>query len=204
MKIICVGRNYVEHARELNNDIPDEPVLFLKPDTALFKGDQVDFYLPDLASEIHYEVELVIRISKMGKHIAQEFASRYYDQVALGIDFTARDLQSRLKEKGLPWEKAKAFDYSAYLGRMLPRQSLPPMEDLNFSLEVNGQRVQEGSPRQMIFPVNALISQISRYFTLKTGDLIYTGTPAGVGAVQAGDALKLYINGSLNGQVRVK
>ncbi len=194
MKIICVGRNYVEHAKELNNEVPLEPVLFLKPDTALIQKDKI-FYIPDFSTQIHHEVELVVRIEKVGKNIAPKFAHKYYSQIGLGVDFTARDLQQELKEKGLPWEKSKAFDGSAVLGSLIDKQHFKDVQNINFSLKKNNILVQEGNTSQMLFSIDQLISNISKYFTLKVGDLIYTGTPKGVNTVKAGDVLEGFIEG---------
>jgi 2-keto-4-pentenoate hydratase/2-oxohepta-3-ene-1,7-dioic acid hydratase in catechol pathway len=188
MKIIAIGRNYIDHAKELNNPVPTEPVVFLKPDTALVKGNKPFFY-PDFSADIHHEVEIVLRICKVGKNIAEEFAHRYYDELTVGIDFTARDLQQKAKEKGLPWEKAKAFDHSAPVGQFIPISSLPDPKSIRFSLDINGQRVQEGDTSDMIFSFDQLVSYVSRFFTLQMGDLIFTGTPAGVGPVSRGDRL---------------
>jgi 2-keto-4-pentenoate hydratase/2-oxohepta-3-ene-1,7-dioic acid hydratase in catechol pathway len=188
MKIICVGRNYAAHAKELNNAVEEEPVIFLKPDTALLNNNQ-DFYLPDFSNEIHYETEVVVKINKPGKHIEEKFAHRYYDSVSVGIDFTARDLQSILKAKGLPWERAKAFDGSAVIGSFLPLADAGIISNLNFSMELNGQKVQAANTSEMVFSVDKVIAFVSRFITLKTGDLIYTGTPQGVGKVSAGDHL---------------
>jgi 2-keto-4-pentenoate hydratase/2-oxohepta-3-ene-1,7-dioic acid hydratase in catechol pathway len=193
MKIICVGRNYADHAKELQNDIPQEPVIFLKPDTALLK-DGKPFYLPDHLGEIHHELELVLRICKNGKHISEKFAPDYYDQIGLGIDFTARELQAQLKRKGLPWELAKAFDNSAVLGELRPKSAYQ-LGDLQLQLTVNGEIRQQGHTADMLFGFNKLISFISRYFSLRQGDLIYTGTPAGVGPVVIGDRLEGLLNG---------
>lgn len=203
MKIICVGRNYLDHAQELRNEVPQEPVLFLKPDTALLAQD-ADIYLPPFSQEVHHEAEIVVRIAKMGKHIAPQFASRYFDHLTLGLDLTARDLQSKLKEKGLPWEKAKAFDGSAAVGKWLAKEVLPPLETLHFLLLKNGVAVQKGAASDMIFPIDQLIAEISKYFTLKVGDLIFTGTPAGVGPLQIGDQLELYLGDHSVGQWTVK
>jgi len=192
MKIICVGRNYAAHAKELNNAVEEEPVIFLKPDTALLNNNQ-DFYLPDFSNEIHYETEVVVKINKPGKHIDEKFAHRYYDSVSVGIDFTARDLQSILKAKGLPWERAKAFDGSAVIGSFLPLADAGIISNLNFSMELNGQKVQEANTSEMVFSVDKVIAFVSRFITLKTGDLIYTGTPQGVGKVSAGDHLIGYL-----------
>ena len=203
MKIICVGRNYADHAQELKNQIPDEPVLFMKPDTALLAQNQ-DFYLPPFSQDVHYEAELVVRIDKMGKHIAEKFASKYYSQISVGLDFTARDLQSKLKDKGLPWEKAKAFDGSAYVGQFINKSEFPSLSELSFSLMRNGTVAQRGHSKDMLFSIDQLISTVSQYFTLKPGDLIYTGTPAGVAALEAGDFLQLYLVDKLLGEVTVK
>ncbi|ATL44921.1 fumarylacetoacetate hydrolase family protein [Elizabethkingia sp. HX WHF] len=190
MKIICVGRNYTEHAKELKNEIPTEPVLFIKPDTSVLKGS--DFYIPEFSNDIHYELELVIKISKGGKYIQEENAAKHYEQIGLGIDFTARDLQSKLKEKGLPWEKAKGFDGSAVLSDFFPVENFNT-EEIHFELKKNNQTVQEGNSKDMIFDINKLIANISQYFTLRVGDLIFTGTPAGVGKVEENDILDAYL-----------
>jgi 2-keto-4-pentenoate hydratase/2-oxohepta-3-ene-1,7-dioic acid hydratase in catechol pathway len=196
MKIICVGRNYVAHAKELNNDIPAEPVLFMKPDTALLRNND-PFYLPAWSNDVHHEIELIVRIKKLGKNIDRKFAHRYYDEIGIGIDFTARDVQNALKDKGLPWEKAKAFDHSAVICTDFePVGSLPDKHAVHFRLDKNGQTVQSGDSSLMIFPIDDLIAHISKYFTLKIGDLIYTGTPAGVGPVAIGDHLEGYLEGA--------
>lgn len=193
MKIICVGRNYVAHAKELNNEVPGEPVLFMKPDSALLRNND-PFYIPDWSNDVHHEVELIVKISRLGKSIGRKFAHRYYTEVGLGIDFTARDVQNALKDKGLPWEKAKAFDHSAVISsEFVPIESLPDRNAIHFRLDVNGKAVQEGDSSLMIFPIDEIIAQVSRYFTLKIGDLIYTGTPAGVGPVKIGDRLEGYL-----------
>ena len=193
MKIICVGRNYAQHATELNNALPSEPVIFLKPDTALLKNNQ-PFFHPDFSSNIHHEVELVVKISKHGRHIQPKFAKNYYNQIALGIDFTARDLQQKQKEKGLPWEIAKAFDNSAVIGQFFELNELDNnLNELPFKLEKNGELVQEGNSKNMLFSIDDIIAYISKFFFLKQGDLIYTGTPAGVGQVKIGDKLTGYI-----------
>lgn len=195
MKIICIGRNYVAHAKELNNEVPQEPVLFLKPDTALLRNND-PFYIPYWTSNLHHEVELIVKINRIGKNIEQKFAHRYYDEIGLGIDFTARDIQDRLKEKGLPWEKSKAFDHSAVISReFISVDSLPDRNAIHFHLDINGKTVQQGDSSLMIFPIDAIISQVSKYFTLKIGDLIYTGTPAGVGPVKIGDRLEGILEG---------
>lgn len=203
MKIICIGRNYTEHAKELNNPLPKVPMFFMKPETALLKDGQ-DFYLPDFSNDVHHELELVIRICKPGKNIQQAFAHRYYDQITLGVDFTARDLQEHCKSKGHPWEIAKAFDGSAPIGKFIPLTSLSNKEDLIFHLTVNGETRQKGSASDMIFNFDHIVSYVSKYITLKTGDLIYTGTPKGVAAVQAGDHLQGYLNGDLLIDFKVK
>lgn len=194
MKILCIGRNYVDHITELKNEMPDEPVVFLKPDSAFLKNG-VDFYIPEFSTDVHYEAEIVLRINKMGKHIDEQFARRYYDAITLGIDFTARDVQSKLKAKGLPWEKAKAFDYSAAVGDLLPAEQFADMDNINFHLDINGQTVQKGNTQLMLNNFNKIIAYMSTYFTLKKGDLIFTGTPAGVGPVKIGDKLEGFIEG---------
>lgn len=195
MKIICVGRNYVAHANELKNDIPDEPVLFMKPDTALLRNND-PFYIPDWSNNVHHEIELIVRIKKLGKNIEKKFACRYYDEIGIGIDFTARDVQNYLKDKGLPWEKSKAFDHSAMIcPEFVPIESMPNRNAIHFRLDINGKTVQEGNSELMIFPVDDIISHVSKYFTLKVGDLIYSGTPAGVGQVKIGDRLEGYLEG---------
>lgn len=191
MKIICIGRNYVEHIHELNNEVPEEPVIFQKPDTALLR-ENAPFFIPDFTKDVHYEVEIVVRIKKMGKSIPVQFAHSYYDEISLGIDFTARDLQSKLKSKGLPWEKAKGFDHSAVIGNFLPKTNFN-LSDLNFQLQKNGEIVQKGNTQQMINSIDQIISHVSDYFTLKVGDYIYTGTPAGVGPVSPEDHLEGYL-----------
>lgn len=192
MKIICIGRNYTEHARELNNPLPAEPVFFMKPDTSLLKNNK-PFFLPDFSKEIHHEVELVIKIGKVGKSIAEKFAHRYYDEIGIGIDFTARDLQAKAKEKGLPWEIAKGFEGSAPLGKFLPKKSFSSLQNIHFHLDINEKTIQTGTSADMIFSFDRIVSYVSQFFPLKTGDLIFTGTPAGVGPVHTGDHLKAYI-----------
>lgn len=192
MKIICIGRNYSEHAKELGNETPKEPVFFLKPDTAISpKGHP--FFIPDFSNNVQYEVELVIRINRLGKHIEEKFAHKYYEQIGLGIDFTARDIQQEVKEKGLPWEKAKGFDGSAVISRKYLDKKELELADLNFSLKKNGEIVQSGNTQQMLFKIDKIIAYISQFYTLKIGDLIYTGTPAGVGQVKPGDVLEGFI-----------
>lgn len=192
MKIIAIGRNYAEHAKELNNPVPGVPVIFMKPDTALLK-DNKPFYHPNFSTDIHHEIEIVIKISKEGKHVNQKFADSYYEEVALGVDFTARDIQSRHKEKGLPWELAKGFDNSAPISNFLPKSQFPDLRNLNFKLDVNGEMRQEGNTSFMLFSFDYIIAFVSQYITLKKGDLIYTGTPAGVAKVNVGDRLEGYI-----------
>ena len=192
MKIICIGRNYVDHIEELKNEKPSEPVIFLKPDSSILRKNR-PFFIPSFSNDLHHEVELVLKIDRVGKNIDKKFASRYYSSVGLGIDFTARDLQNKLKAKGLPWEKAKAFDNSAVISdRFIPLDELDP-SGIDFHLEINGEIRQKGNSAQMIFPFDELIEHVSKYFTLKNGDLIYTGTPAGVSAVQVNDRLQGYI-----------
>lgn len=189
MKIIAVGRNYTKHTKELNNKIPTEPVLFLMPETALLKNN-APFYYPDFSKNIHYEVELVIKINRVGKNISEKFAHRYYNEIGIGIDFTARDLQDELKSKGLPWEKAKAFDNSAPLGKFIKLEQLEKnVQEINFSLEKNKKIVQQGNSKNMLFSIDKIIAYASQFFTLKIGDLLYTGTPEGVGSVERGDKL---------------
>ena len=195
MKIICIGRNYAKHAEELNNPIPEEPVVFLKPDTAVLLKKH-PFFIPEHSNNIHHEIELVVKINRLGKHIETRFAHKYYNEIALGIDFTARDVQDDCKKKGLPWEKAKAFDGSAAVSNFFSLESLKKeINNIDFYLDINGKKVQEGNTQQMLFSVDQLISHVSKYFTLKTGDLLFTGTPAGVGPVQREDLLELYLEG---------
>jgi 2-keto-4-pentenoate hydratase/2-oxohepta-3-ene-1,7-dioic acid hydratase in catechol pathway len=195
MKIICIGRNYAKHAAELNNPIPQEPVVFLKPDTAILLKKH-PFFIPEHSNEVHHEIEVVVKINRLGKHIEPRFAHKYYDEIGLGIDFTARDVQAKCKEKGLPWEKAKAFDGSAAVSRFFKLKDLnKPITDIDFHLDINGKTVQKGNTKNMLFPVDELIAHVSRYFTLKTGDLIFTGTPAGVGRVHRDDLLELHLEG---------
>lgn len=192
MKIIAVGRNYTEHAKELNNEVPVAPVIFMKPDTAVLK-DNKPFYLPDFSAEIHHEIELVLKISKEGKHISEKFAANYFEEIGLGIDFTARDIQQKHKEKGLPWEIAKAFDNSAPVGRFVNKTTFENLYNLNFHLDINGKTVQAGNTKDLLFSFEKLITFISQYITLKKGDLIFTGTPAGVGKIFIGDKLTGYL-----------
>lgn len=192
MKIIAIGRNYVDHARELNNPIPEKPVFFLMPDSALLKNNQPFFY-PDFSNDIHYEVEIVLKFNRLGKNIAPEFAHRYFNEIGLGIDFTARDLQKKCKEKGLPWEIAKSFDGAAPVSEFIPVKKFDDINNLSFRLELNDKAVQSGNTKNMIFPVDQLISYVSKFMTIKIGDLMFTGTPAGVGPVKIGDRLTAYI-----------
>ena len=192
MKILCIGRNYADHISELNNERPSEPVIFLKPDTAVLK-DNEPFYHPDFSNDIHHEVEIVLKINKVGKNIDAKFAHKYYDEIGIGIDFTARDLQSKLKEKGLPWEKAKAFNDSAPISGFVSKSQFDDLQHLNFHLQVNENIVQKGNTEMMLWSFDEIIAEISKYFTLKTGDLIFTGTPAGVGKVVIGDRLTAFI-----------
>ena len=194
MKIICIGRNYVAHAQELNNDVPVKPVFFLKPDSALVIENRPFFY-PDFSSNVHHELEVVIRIDRLGRSIEEKFADRYFSEIALGVDFTARDLQNEMKQKGLPWEIAKGFDYSAPVSEFLPVSRFKDIDDLSFRLELNGQTVQDGTTALMIFSFEKIIAYVSRFMTLKTGDLIFTGTPAGVGPVSVNDRLEAYLEG---------
>jgi 2-keto-4-pentenoate hydratase/2-oxohepta-3-ene-1,7-dioic acid hydratase in catechol pathway len=196
MKIICIGRNYAAHAKELKNEVPVAPVFFMKPDTALLK-DNAPFYYPSFSNDIHYEVELVVKISKNGKTILPQFAHKYYEQITVGIDFTARDLQQQCKEKGLPWEIAKSFDHSAVLGRFVNIADLQNKTQISFGLNLNNATVQQGDPAQMIFSIDQIIAYVSQFVTLKTGDLIYTGTPAGVGPVKIGDRLQAKIENEI-------
>ncbi len=192
MKIICIGRNYANHAKEMKSDIPTEPVFFMKPDTALLK--EGDFYLPDFSKEMHHEIELVIKICKSGKHIAEQFAHKYYEEIGLGIDFTARDLQAQCKAQGLPWEKAKAFDNSAPIGMFVNKNELN-LKNIEFELKINGVSKQLGHSSDVIFSFDKIIAYVSQFVTLKMGDLIYTGTPEGVGPVKIGDKLEGFMNG---------
>lgn len=192
MKIFCVGRNYVEHAKELGNEIPDDPVIFMKPKSALLQP-HMPFYYPEFTNELHYECELVLRISKNGKYIQEKFASKYYDAVTVGIDFTARDIQDDLKAKGLPWEKAKAWDNSAAIGKWIPLTGVKNKKDINFCLYKNKELAQQGNSGQMIHNFDKIVSYISNYFSVNIGDLIFTGTPAGVGEIVVGDEVEAFI-----------
>ncbi len=192
MKIICIGRNYAAHIAELKNEKPEEPVIFIKPDSAVLPKQQ-DFYIPTFSNDIHYEVEVLVKIKKVGKHITKEFAPTYYDEIGLGIDFTARDLQSKLKEKGLPWEKAKGFDGAAVIGEWLPKSLFEDVNNLNFKLTKNEEVVQQGNTNLMLWKIDEIIAYVSTFFMLKKGDIIFTGTPAGVGRISPND----YLSGSL-------
>lgn len=203
MKIICVGRNYAEHAKELNNQVNEQPVIFMKPETAQLQKRQ-PFFHPDFSSDIHHEVEIVVKICKPGKNIAERFAHKYYEEISVGIDFTARDIQSDLKKKGLPWELAKAFDSSAPAGQFISKSEFENISDIEFSLRKNGQTVQQGNTGDMIFGIDYIIAFVSQYITLKKGDLIFTGTPKGVAAVAKGDELEAYIGERRLLQVKVR
>jgi acylpyruvate hydrolase len=192
MKIICIGRNYAEHAKEMKSEVPTEPVFFMKPDTALLK-DGEPFYFPGFTNDLHHEVEIVIKINRAGKHIAEQFAHKYYEEIGLGIDFTARDLQQLCKQKGLPWEKAKAFDSSAPVGTFVKKNELGDLNAISFHLEINGNTVQKGNTQDLLFSFDKIIAYVSQFVTLKTGDLIFTGTPEGVGPVKRGDVLAGFI-----------
>ena len=192
MKIIAIGRNYADHIKELNNERPDEPVIFLKPDTALLKNND-PFYHPKFSQDVHHELEVIIRICREGKSISPQFAHKYYDKIGLGIDFTARDVQQKAKEKGLPWDKAKGFNGSAPVSSWIEKTAFTNLQDLNFHLLVNGEKKQEGNTSLMLYSIDEIIAHISEYFTLKTGDIIFTGTPKGVGPVNIGDKLEAYL-----------
>jgi len=192
MKIIAIGRNYINHARELDNPVPKEPLFFMMPDSALLKNNQPFFY-PDFSDEIHFEVEIVVRLNRLGKNIAPEFAYRYYNEIGIGIDFTARDLQKKCKEKGLPWEIAKSFDGAAPISNFISLEKLGDINNINFRLDLNGDTVQQGNTKEMIFSTDQLVAYVSKFITIKIGDLLFTGTPAGVGPVKIGDRLTAYI-----------
>ncbi len=194
MKIIAIGRNYAEHAKELNNPVPTVPVIFLKPDTALLRENKA-FYHPDFSQDIHHEIEVVLKVCKEGKNISEKFASNYYDEIGLGVDFTARDIQSRHKEKGLPWELAKAFDGSAPVSNFIPKSEFTDLYNLDFKLEINGEVRQHGNTKDLLFSFERIITFVSQYITLKKGDLIFTGTPQGVGKVNIGDHLEAFLEG---------
>jgi len=203
MKLICIGRNYTKHIEELENEKPADPVVFLKPDTAILLKKQ-PFFIPDFSKDVHHEVEILVKINKVGKHIDRKFAHKYYDEIGLGIDFTARDLQSQLKSKGLPWEKAKAFDGAAVIGKWLPKKGFNDVNNIRFSLYKNETIVQDGNTNLMLWKIDELIEYVSKYFTLKIGDIIFTGTPAGVGKVVANDKLKGFIENEEMFSITVK
>ena len=203
MKIICIGRNYTDHIKELANERPEDPVVFLKPDTSLVLKNQ-PFFIPPFSDDVHYEVEILVRINRIGKHIQQKFAHKYYDEIGLGIDFTARDLQAKLKAKGLPWEKAKAFDGAAVVGDWVNKSELPHIDELQFEMTKNGTVVQQSSSTLMLWKVDELIAYVSQFFTLKIGDIIFTGTPAGVGPVAENDVLEGSLEGRQLFSIKVK
>jgi len=203
MKIICVGRNYAAHIEELANKRPEHPVLFLKPDTSILLKKQ-PFFIPEFSQDVHHEVEILIKIKRIGKHIDRRFAHKYYDEIGLGIDFTARDLQTQLKEAGLPWEKAKAFDGAAVIGNFIDKNTFKDVDDINFQLNKNGEAVQTGNTSLMLWKIDALIEYISKYFTLKIGDIIFTGTPSGVAKVAPEDTLEGFIEKTRVFSIKVK
>lgn len=203
MKIVCIGRNYANHAKELDNPIPKEPLFFIKPDSAVLRNND-DFYLPDFSNDVHYEVEIYVKVHKKGKNIQEKFAPKYYNEIGIGIDITARDIQSICKEKGLPWEKAKGFDGSAPMSKTLPLSDFDDVNAINFELHINGKVVQKGFTGDMLFNVNQIIAEASRYFMFKIGDVVFTGTPEGVGKLNAGDHLEAYIEGKKMMDFRVK
>jgi 2-keto-4-pentenoate hydratase/2-oxohepta-3-ene-1,7-dioic acid hydratase in catechol pathway len=203
MKIICIGRNYTEHIAELQNDRPTEPVVFMKPDSAVLLK-QHPFVIPEFSNDVHHEIEIIVRINKVGKYIDAKFAHKYYDEIGVGIDFTARDLQEDLKNKGLPWEKAKAFDGSAVIGEFLPKSNFNSLKNLTFELTNNGETVQKGNTDHMLWKIDELISYVSQYFTLKIGDIIFTGTPSGVAKVNPNDVLEGFLEGNKLFRIQVK
>ena len=203
MKLICIGRNYTAHIEELENERPKNPVVFIKADSAILPKEQ-DFYLPPFSNNVHHEVELLVKITKVGKHIAKEFAHKYYDEVSLGIDFTARDVQDELKSKGLPWEKAKSFDGSAVIGKWVSKSNYKDLDQLSFSLKKNNEVVQSASSELMLWKIDELISYVSQFFTLKKGDILFSGTPSGVGKVEAGDVLEGFIESESFFKIGVK
>ncbi|MGJ5642264.1 fumarylacetoacetate hydrolase family protein [Formosa sp. S-31] len=203
MKLICIGRNYTEHIAELENEKPEDPVVFLKPDTAILLKKQ-PFFIPDFSEDVHYEVEVLVKINKVGKYIDKKFAHKYYDEIGLGIDFTARDLQAKLKAKGLPWEKAKSFDGAAVIGKWLSKEQFSDLNNINFSLKKNENTVQNGNTSHMLWKIDELIECVSKYFTLKIGDIIFTGTPAGVGPVAPNDILQGFIEDKQMFSITVK
>lgn len=203
MKIICIGRNYTNHIAELQNERPTEPVVFMKPDSAVLLK-QHPFVLPEFSNEVHHEIELIVKINKVGKYIEPKFAHKYYDEISVGIDFTARDLQDQLKAKGLPWEKAKAFDGSAVIGEFVSKDQFASLEDVNFELLKNGEIAQKGNSSLMLWKIDELVAYVSQFFTLKIGDIIFTGTPEGVAAVQPNDILEGYLEGQQLFRIQVK
>ena len=203
MKIICIGRNYTQHIEELQNERPDEPLVFMKPDSAVLLK-QHPFVIPEFSEDIHHELEIIVKINKVGKYIDEKFAHKYYDEIGVGIDFTARDLQQKLKDKGLPWEKAKAFDGSAVIGEFYPKSDFHSLENINFELRSNDQLVQQGNTSHMLWNIDALIAYVSQYFTLKKGDVLFTGTPAGVAKVNPNDILEGYLEGKKAFRIQVK
>ena len=203
MKIICIGRNYADHISELNNERPDEPVISMKPDTAILPK-KTPFTIPEFSKDVHHEVEVLVKICKVGKYISPKFAHKYYDEIGLGIDFTARDLQTKLKEKGLPWEKAKAFDHSAIIGDFLPKNNYSSLENINFELRKNSEIVQKGSTSMMLWNIDEIVSYVSQFFTLKKGDIIFTGTPKGVASVKENDVLEGFLEGKQMFKIQIK
>jgi 2-keto-4-pentenoate hydratase/2-oxohepta-3-ene-1,7-dioic acid hydratase in catechol pathway len=203
MKILCIGRNYVKHIEELHNERPDEPVVFMKPDSAVLLK-QHPFVIPEFSEDIHHEIEVIVRINKVGKYIDAKFAHKYYDEISIGIDFTARDLQQKLKDKGLPWEKAKAFDGSAVIGDFVSKSQFESLENLNFELKNNGQTVQKSNTNLMLWTIDQLIEEVSKYFTLKIGDILFTGTPEGVAVVRPNDVLEGFLENQKLLKIQVK
>ena len=203
MKIICIGRNYADHISELNNERPTEPVIFMKPDTAVVLK-KFPFVLPEFSKDVHHEVEILVKINRVGKYIDKKFASNYYQEIGLGIDFTARDLQSKLKEKGLPWEIAKGFDGSAVIGKFVDKSKFSSLSDINFELKKNNETAQQGNTSLMLWQIDELIAYVSQFFTLKIGDIIFTGTPKGVAAVNENDVLEGFIEGESMFKINVK
>ncbi len=203
MKIICIGRNYVNHIEELQNERPSEPVIFIKPDSAILLK-QHPFVIPEFSQDIQHEIEIIVRINKVGKYIDAKFAHKYYDEISIGIDFTARDLQTHLKSKGLPWEKAKAFDGSAVIGEFLPKSQFNSLENITFELRNNDKTVQKGNSSYMLWKIDELISYVSQYFTLKIGDILFTGTPEGVAAVKPDDVLEGFLEGNKLFSIKIK
>jgi 2-keto-4-pentenoate hydratase/2-oxohepta-3-ene-1,7-dioic acid hydratase in catechol pathway len=203
MKIICIGRNYTEHIEELANEKPSEPVVFLKPDTSILLKKQ-PFFIPDFSNDVHYEVEVLVKIDRIGKHIDSKFSHKYYNEIGLGIDFTARDLQSKLKGKGLPWEKAKSFDGAAVIGNWVDKTKFDSIDSLNFHLNKNEKKVQIGNTQNMLWKVDEIIAYVSKYFTLKIGDIIFTGTPSGVGRVEKNDVLSGFLEEEQLFSIKVK